>query len=117
MLNSITRIGTTRRWSDVVVYKGVARLCEVPTTLPAPFEAQAREILAQVEATLGRAGSSKEQILLATIYLTDMADRAAFNDLWDAWVPPGTAPVRACVAVAALADPHYKIEMVVEAAV
>jgi len=109
MFKSITRLGTTVRWSDAVVYAGIVHVVEVPTTL-ADAPAQSREVLAQLEATLAKAGSSKERLLMCTIYLADMKDRAAFNEVWDAWLVPGTAPVRACVQVG-LADPGYRVEI------
>ncbi len=106
----ITRFGTTTRWSDAVVHNSTVHVVEVPTTLPADAAAQATEVLAQLEQTLLRAGSSKDRLLMCTIYLADMADRAAFNVVWDAWLIPGTAPVRACVQVG-LAEPDYRVEI------
>jgi len=51
----------------------------------------------KVEVLLEQAGSSKEHMLSATIYLKTMEDFAAMNVVWDAWVPEGYAPARACV--------------------
>ncbi len=112
----ITRINTTVRWSDAVVHNGVVHVVEVPASLPSPAGDQAKQVLAQLEATLALAGSSKERLLMCTIYLADMADRAAFNEVWDAWLVPGTAPVRACVQVG-LAEPGYRVEIHAVAAV
>jgi len=53
---------------------------------------------------------------MATIYLKHMADRAAFNALWQAWLPEGCAPARACVS-AELASPDYLLEIVFTVAV
>jgi enamine deaminase RidA (YjgF/YER057c/UK114 family) len=106
----ITRLGTTKRWSDAVSYHGTVHVVEVPTTLPASAADQAREVLAQLEATLLKAGSTKERLLMCTIYLADMTDRSAFNEVWDDWLVPGTAPVRACVQVG-LAEPDYRVEI------
>jgi len=106
----ITRIGTTTRWSDAVVHNGVVHVVEVPTTVSAPIVDQTTEVFTQLEATLARAGSSKERLIMCTIYLADIADRPAFNELWDAWLVPGTAPVRACVQVV-LAEPGYRLEI------
>ena len=36
-------------------------------------------------------------MLSATIYLKDMQHFAQMNEVWDAWVPEGHAPARACV--------------------
>ena len=116
MLVPIKRFGTTLRWSDATVHRGVAYVVEVPTTLPADARAQSEEVLAQLEATLLKVGSAKDQLLMCTIYLADMADRVVFNEVWDAWLVPGTAPVRACIQVG-LADLGYKVEIQVMAAV
>jgi enamine deaminase RidA (YjgF/YER057c/UK114 family) len=106
----ITRINPTVRWSDAVVYQGTIHVVEVPAHLPAPADDQARQVLAQLQQTLALAGSSKQRLLMCTIYLADMSDRGAFNEVWDAWLVPGTAPVRACVQVG-LADPEYRVEI------
>jgi len=44
-----------------------------------------------------------------------MADFAAMNRVWEAWVVPGQTPARATVQ-AAMAAPGYKVEIVVTAA-
>src|SRR5262249_26329092 len=49
-----------------------------------------------------------------TIYLQNIESAAVLNDVWDAWVPEGHAPVRLCVE-AGLA-PGYLVEMAVTAA-
>ena len=76
---------------------------------------QMQEVLANIERLLSAAGSDKTRLLMATIYLHDMNDYAAMNAVWDAWLPVGTAPARACVE-AKLANPGFKVEMVVTAA-
>lgn len=116
MFLPIKRFGTTVRWSDAIVYHGVAYIVEVPSTLPADARAQSAEVLSQLEATLLKAGSAKDQLLMCTIYLADLGDRNVFNEVWDAWLVPGTAPVRACVQ-AGLANPDYKVEIQAIAAV
>ena len=40
---------------------------------------------------------------MATVHLTEMADYDGMNQVWDAWLPEGSAPCRACVRVAGLA--------------
>jgi enamine deaminase RidA (YjgF/YER057c/UK114 family) len=113
---SIQRHGTTRRYSDSVVYGGTVYLVEVPANLEADAAAQTANLLASVETLLAQAGSDKSRVLLATIYLADMADYDAMNAVWDAWVPPGHAPTRACVQ-AKLANPKYRVEIALTAAV
>lgn len=111
----IQRYGTTARYSDLVIHHHTAYLVEVAHTLEADAATQTREILASIEQTLARAGSDKTRLLQVTIYLADMADYDAMNAVWDAWIPAGHAPSRACVQ-ARLANPGYKVELVVSAA-
>ena len=51
----------------------------------------------QSKALLEQAGSSKKHMLSATIYVKSMEYFADMNAVWDAWVPEGYAPARACV--------------------
>lgn len=113
---TIQRFGTTRRYSDAVVHNSTAYIVEVPSNLDGDITAQTENMLASVERLLTQSGSDKSKLLQATIYLTDMADYDAMNRVWDAWVPEGTAPVRACVQVK-LANPGFKVEVVLTAAV
>ena len=112
---SIERQGTTRRYSDYVAHANTVYLVEVAHSLDADIATQTREVLASIEQTLIRAGSDKSRLLQVTIYLADIADLDAMNALWDDWVPAGCAPARACVE-AKLANPSYRVEMVVIAA-
>lgn len=112
----IVRVGTTRRWSDAVVFNQVAYLCEVPSQLDVGIEAQTREVLNLIAARLEALGSSSSNVLNATIYIPDPDDLPAFNALWDDWVPQGCAPVRACIH-ARLTHPAMRLEITVQAAV
>ena len=111
----IERIGTTRRYSDVVIHADTVYLVEVPHSLDGDITVQTKEVLASVEMLLAKAGSDKSRLLQVTLYLPDMTDYDAMNAVWDNWVPDGTAPVRACIS-ARLANPGYRIEAVVVAA-
>jgi enamine deaminase RidA (YjgF/YER057c/UK114 family) len=77
---------------------------------------QTAEILSSIDRLLGEAHSSKDRLLSATIWLTDMASFAEMNSVWDAWVDPHASPARATVVSAQLASPDYKIEIAVIAA-
>jgi enamine deaminase RidA (YjgF/YER057c/UK114 family) len=50
-----------------------------------------------------------------TVWLADMDDFAGLNAVWNAWVPSGHAPARACVN-AKLARAELKVEFMVDAA-
>ena len=112
---NIQRHGTTRRYSDSVVHNGTVYLVEVAANLDGDITAQTENMLAGVERLLAGAGSDKTRLLMATIYLSDMADYDAMNAVWDAWVPAGCAPTRACVQ-ARLAKPEYRVEIALTAA-
>ncbi|MBI3157864.1 MAG: RidA family protein [Burkholderiales bacterium] len=114
---SIQRFDVGARMSEMAVHQGVVYLAgQVTDDDRADIAGQTRQVLAAVDALLARAGSDKSRILRAQIFLADMADFAAMNEVWDAWVAPGSAPPRATVQ-AALARPGWKIEVVVTAAV
>jgi len=76
---------------------------------------QTREILTTIDNYLKLAGTDKSKLLSANIYITDMANFAEMNAVWDAWVSPGNTPARATVE-AKLAAPDYKVEIMVVAA-
>lgn len=113
---SIQRHGTTVRFSDSVVHQGTVYLVEVASNLDGDITAQTQNMLASVDKLLAQAGSDKSRILMATIYLPDMADYDGMNAVWDAWLPEGCAPARACVQ-AGLAKPGYRVEIALTAAV
>ena len=76
---------------------------------------QTQDILGQIDGFLAKAGTDKTRLLSANIWITDMAEFAEMNAVWDAWVAPGNTPARATVQ-ARLASPDYKIEIMVVAA-
>ena len=76
---------------------------------------QMESCLARVDALLKKAGSSREQILQTIIWLSDMSYFEEMNLIWNAWVPEGHAPARAC-GEAKLAREILKVEVIVTAA-
>ena len=110
----IERIETGKRMSKIVKHQGTVYLCGQVGDGDSVAE-QTRDCLDRVEALLERAGSSRERILQAVIWLADMADFAEMNAVWDAWVPEGHAPARAC-GEARLARPELRVEIIVTAA-
>jgi len=113
---NIQRLGVTPRYADAVIHNGVLHAVEVPPSEDGDIRGQTRALLASLEAVLARGGSDKGRLLMATVYLTDMADYEGMNAEWEAWLPEGCAPSRACVQVAGLARPGWRVEMAVAAA-
>lgn len=114
IMNDIQRIGVTRRWSDVVIYAGMAHFVEVADNPSPDVRKQIQQVLEQNDRRLSSFGSDRTDLLQVLIYLVDLADAATLNELWDSWVPDGHAPSRACV-MAGL-SPGYLVEMVITAA-
>lgn len=115
-MSAITRMETTDRMSKIVVHQDTVYLCgQVADNGDAPIGPQTENMLAKVEQLLTQAGSARERILSATVYLRDMKDFAAMNAVWDQWVPKGHAPARACVE-ARLARPDLLVEVSIVAA-
>ena len=110
----IKRIGTTKRWSDLTIHNNTLYLVEVPAKSEGIIE-QTKEVLNSIEQILAANGSGKDAILMTTIYLSDIANIDLFNQVWDDWLPEGSAPVRACVEVK-LAKRQYLVELQVVAA-
>ena len=116
-MSEITRFDVGTRLSDMAVHNGVAYLAGVvPDDATQDITGQTAQVLAAIDALLARAGSDKSRILMAQIFLADLADFPGMNAAWDAWVAAGNAPPRATVE-ARLAKPEWKVEIVVTAAV
>ena len=95
---------------DTVYLAGI-----VAKDLKKDVKGQTEEILADIDRLLAKCGSSKSKVLSATIWVTDIRNRAPMNEVWTRWVDPKNMPVRACVE-AKLADPNALVEIMVIAA-
>ena len=116
-MSEIKRIETGARMSQAVIHNGIVYLAGQVGKPGTSVTEQTREVLAQIDRLLAEAGSDKTRILSAQIWMADMANFAEMNAVWDAWVPAGTAPARACVQVGRLASPGWRVEIAVQAAV
>jgi enamine deaminase RidA (YjgF/YER057c/UK114 family) len=95
---------------DTVYLAGI-----VAKDLKQDIKGQTGEVLAEIDRLLAKCGSSKSKILSATLWVTDIRNRAPMNEVWTAWVDKANLPARACVE-AALADPNALVEIMVTAA-
>ncbi len=112
---SIKRIETGPRMSQAVIHNKTVYLAG-QVAEGASVTVQTRDILATIDALLTEAGTDKSRLLMATIWLTDMATFAEMNAVWESWVVKGHTPARATVVSAQLAGMAYKIEIAVIAA-
>lgn len=115
-MSSIEREYVGQRMSKIVKHNGTIYLCGQVGGAEGSVADQTREALRRVEALLEEAGSDKNHILQAIVWLADMKDFDAMNEVWDQWVEPGQAPARAC-GEARLARPELKVELIITAAV
>ena len=111
----ITRLHTGARMSQIVTHGDTVYLAGQVGTAGTSVTQQTQECLAQIDSLLAEAGSDNTRILQCVIWLSDMADFAEMNAVWDAWVPAGHTPARAC-GEAKLATPEYNVEFIVTAA-
>ena len=112
----IERKETKQRMSRIVTHQGTVYLCgQVCADATQDIEHQTQTMLDKVDQLLLDAGSDREHMLSATIYIKDMQDFAAMNAIWDSWVPEGQSPARACVQ-ASMARPELLVEISVVAA-
>jgi enamine deaminase RidA (YjgF/YER057c/UK114 family) len=115
-MSKIDRMGTTERMSKIVIHNDTIYLGgQVADNGDAAIGPQTENMLAKVDALLDQAGSNREHILSATVYVRDMKDFAGMNAVWDRWVPKSHAPARACVE-ARLARPDLLVEVSIIAA-
>ena len=112
----IQRYDVGPRMSEMAVHNGICWLAgQVAADAAQDISGQTCQVLAAVDALLARAGTDKSRIVMCQVFLADLADFAAMNAVWEAWVVPGQTPPRATVQ-ARLARPEWKIEVVVTAA-
>lgn len=112
---TIERLHSGPRMSQAVIHNGIVHLAG---QIGAPGEdaaAQTRAVLASIDTLLAEAGTSRDRLLTATIWLADMGDFAAMNAVWEEWLGGANAPTRATGEVR-LATDAYKVEVIVTAA-
>ncbi len=115
-MSMITRMEVGERMSKIVIHQGTVYLCgQVAANCEEPIGPQTESMLDKVDTLLEQAGSSRNHMLSAMVYLRDMKDFAGMNDVWDKWVPEGHAPARACVE-ARMAREDILVEICVTAA-
>lgn len=113
---SVKRHQVGPRMSQSVVHGNTVYLAgqvagDEPTT-----KAQTEAVLKKIDALLAAAGTSKSNLLSATVYLADMKTYDQMNAAWDAWVDPVNTPARATVE-AKLAQQKFLVEIAVVAAI
>jgi enamine deaminase RidA (YjgF/YER057c/UK114 family) len=111
---AITRHESSKVYSKVVEANGTVYTAGIiPTDLSKDVKGQTAEVLVEIDRLLALAGTSKANVVSATIWLNDIRHREAMNETWIAWTGgEANAPVRACVE-AKLVDPRMLVEIAV----
>jgi enamine deaminase RidA (YjgF/YER057c/UK114 family) len=112
----IKRLYVGKRLSEVAVHNETVYLAgQIAEDTTQDIEGQTREVLGHVDRLLNEVGSDKTCVLSCQIYISDMANFAGMNVVWDEWVAQGHTPPRATVE-AKLANPACLVEIVITAA-
>ena len=77
---------------------------------------QTRNILERIKEILAAAGTSLDNVLTATTYLTNVSNLAAYNEEYGKFFP-ANKPARTTVTVASLNNPELLIEITVTACI
>lgn len=77
----------------------------------APFEDQAEQVLANVQAALAAAGSGIDRLVQVRVYIDDIANWPAFNKVYERWAG-ASRPARAVIPTGPL---HFGLKLEVEA--
>jgi enamine deaminase RidA (YjgF/YER057c/UK114 family) len=113
--NVITRYESNGRLNKVVIANGFAFLSGITAKdTSGDIGAQTADVLKQIDAYLVQAGTSKDKLVSANIWLSTMSDAAGMNAVWQSWIDPETAPARATVE-SKLASPDILVEIMVQA--
>ena len=112
---AITRQGIGTLMSSAVIHNGTVYLQGLtPKDASADIQGQTQQVLEQIDARLAEAGTDKSKLLWTQIWLTDITERDAMNEVWTSWIDADNPPVRACVQ-SQLARPDLRIEIMVTA--
>ena len=114
-MSRIIRTDANAILAAAVEYHGFVYLQGVvPADTATDITGQTKQVLVRIDELLETHGTDKTRLLQTHIWLKNMSDRDAMNQVWSAWLPEGGAPARACVQ-AILADPDYLVEIMVTA--
>jgi 2-iminobutanoate/2-iminopropanoate deaminase len=102
---------TAVRFGGVWELSGQVGLDATGTLVPGGVGPETQQAMANIEAVLAQVGSTMAHIIRVGVFLTDMAEFAAMNDVYATFFTSSSYPARSAVAVAALAlGAHVEIE-------
>ena len=111
-----TNLSLATRFGNLVFVSGQTGRHPVSGELGKDVREQTRNIMERIKAILTAAGTSLDNVLTATTYLTRVQDLAAYNEEYAKYFPTDK-PARTTVTVAALNSPDLVIEITVTACI
>jgi enamine deaminase RidA (YjgF/YER057c/UK114 family) len=112
----IKRHEPSKIYSKVVEANGFVFTAGItPEDVKQDIVGQTQQVLKEIDRLLKLAGTDKSAVVSATIWVTDIRNRDAMNEAWNAWTGGQNLPGRACIE-AKLADPRMLVEIAVVAA-
>jgi reactive intermediate/imine deaminase len=104
------------RFGNLVFVAGQTGRHPVTGEVGKDMREQTRNVLERIKLILVAAGTSLDNVLTATTYLTRVAELAAYNEEYAKYFPTGK-PARTTVTVAALNSPELLVEITVTACI
>ena len=99
--------------NGLVITSGQLPIDPATGTFPEGIQAQTRQSLTNVKAILTEAGVSMDNVLKTTVFLSDMNNFAAMNEVYATFFTEGNYPARSAVEVARLPkDALVEIEVI-----
>ena len=104
------------RFGNLIFVSGQTGRHPVTGQLGKDIREQTRNVLERIKLVLGEAGTSLDNVLAATTYLTNRNDLSAYNEEYAKYFP-SDRPARTTVTVASLNAPELLIEITVTACI
>src|SRR5438132_5360434 len=116
LAKSNPHLAAATRFGNLVFVAGQTGRHPVTGEVGKDVREQTRNILERIKLILTAAGTSLDNVLTATTYLTRVQDVAAYNEEYAKYFPTNK-PARTTVTVAALNSPDLLIEITVAACI
>lgn len=99
--------------NGLVITSGQLPIDPATGAFPEGIQAQTRQSLTNVKAILTKAGTDMDHVLKTTVFLSDMNNFAAMNEVYATFFTEGSYPSRSAVEVARLPkDALVEIEVI-----
>lgn len=92
----IQRYDRSPRMSQAVVHGETIYLSgQVADDWSGCVQQQTKEVLEKIDGILHSLGSDKSKLLSAQVWLADVREFEAMNEVWESWIDPENPPARA----------------------